>query len=298
MSIHQITTKIHLIDAPYLGKYGTLSNYLIRGEKSAIIDPGPASSAPGVLAALKVAGVKKLDYILLSHIHLDHAAGCWKILETYPEAVIYLHPRGTRHMIDPTKIKAAAYAIFGESINDYGEIKGVPAEKLVDSKDNETIDLDGIELQVIWTPGHSSHSLSYFEPESGVVFVGDAGGHSSHVEDYYIPTSPPPHNPVKSVQSVDRLIALCPKILCISHIGFKKDAVEELETYNRLVKHWEQIAVTGVDEGLKLRDIVERLSQEDPNAKLLWDMDGEARRSLFSSMIGFVEYAKWLKKKG
>ena len=177
MSLQRITDKISVIDTPLSGMSRVLGTYLIEGEKTAVIDPGPTTQTLGVLDALQIHGVKELEAILLSHIHLDHGGGSWKIAEAYLNSFVYCHPRGAAHMVDPSKLKAGAERLFGDRVLEYGTITGVPSDRMMESSDGEIIDLGGIILQVLWTPGHSSHSQSYWEPDSRTVFVGDAVGH-------------------------------------------------------------------------------------------------------------------------
>ncbi len=296
MSVEAITDTISLIDSPYHGRRGVLGTYLIRGEKSAVIDPGPAPLVPGVIEALEATGVTHLDYILLTHIHLDHAAGCWKLLEAYPEAIIHCHPRGAAHVIDPTRLLAAAEEIYGDALKEFGEVRGVPAERVVESTDGETLDLGGISLETIWTPGHSSHSQSYFERGSGVVFVGDAAGHYPGNRGVLVPGSPPPHNPAKAADSLLRLMSYEPKTIAYSHFGYFGEAMALLERFLVQTRLWDRVARDGVEAGLSLKDIFDLLVEEDPEARELSGFGEEGKRAVYSSLNSFVGYAKWLRK--
>ena len=296
MSVEAITDTISLIDSPYHGRRGVLGTYLIRGERSAVIDPGPAPLVPGVIEALEATGVTHLDYILLTHIHLDHAAGCWKLLEAYPEAIVHCHPRGAAHVIDPTRLLAAAEEIYGDALKEFGEVRGVPAERVVESTDGETLDLGGISLETIWTPGHSSHSQSYFEPGSGVVFVGDAAGHYPGNRGILVPGSPPPHNPAKAADSLLRLMSYEPKTIAYSHFGYFGEALALLERFLVQTRLWDRVARDGVEAGLSLKDIFDLIVEEDPEARELSGFGEEGKRAVYSSLTSFVGYAKWLRK--
>ncbi|MBC8224545.1 MBL fold metallo-hydrolase [Candidatus Bathyarchaeota archaeon] len=296
MSVEAITDTISMIDSPYHGRRGVLGTYLIRGEKSAVIDPGPAPLVPGVIEALEETGVTHLDYVLLTHIHLDHAAGSWKMLEAYPDATIHCHPRGAGHVIDPTRLLAAAREIYGDALKEFGEVRGVPAERVAQSTDGETLDLGGILLETIWTPGHSSHSQSYFEPSSGVVFVGDAAGHYPENKGVLVPGSPPPHNPAQAADSLLKLMSYEPKTIAYSHFGFYGDAMALLERFLVQTRLWDRVARDGVEAGLSLKDIFDLLVEEDPEARELAGIDEEGKRAVYFSLKSFVGYAKWLRK--
>jgi glyoxylase-like metal-dependent hydrolase (beta-lactamase superfamily II) len=296
MSLEAITDTISLIDTPYDGRRGVLGTYLIQGAKSAVIDPGPAPLVPGVVEALEATGVTHLDYILLTHIHLDHAAGCWKMLEAYPDATIHCHPRGAGHLIDPTRLLAAAEEIYGDALKEFGEVRGVPSERIAESTDSETLDLGGIILETIWTPGHSSHSQSYFEPGSKVVFVGDAAGHYPGNLDALVPGSPPPHNPAKAADSLLRLMSREPATIAYSHFGFYGEAMARLERFLDQTRLWDRVAQEGVEAGLSLNDIFLQIVEEDPEARMLAGIGEEGKGAIYSSLRSFVGYAKWLRK--
>jgi len=296
MSVEAITDTISMIDSPYHGHSGLLGTYLIRGEKSAVIDPGPEPLVPGVIEALEETGVTRLDYVLLTHIHLDHAAGSWKMLEAYPDATIHCHPRGAGHVIDPTRLLAAAGGIYGDALKEFGEVRGVPAERVAESTDGETLDLGGVTLETIWTPGHSSHSQSYFEPGSGVVFVGDAAGHYPGNKGVLVPGSPPPHNPAQAADSLLKLMSYEPKTIAYSHFGFYGEAMARLERFLVQTRLWDRVAQDGVEAGLSLDDIFDLLVEEDPEARELAGIDEEGKTAVYFSLKSFVGYAKWLRK--
>ena len=125
MSTSRVTDSVTIIDAPRLGRRGLLGTYLVRGEESVVIDPGPASQTGGVLEALRALGASPVNVVCLTHIHLDHAAGSWMILDQNPAAFVHGHPRGVQHVVDAGKIKAAAEEVFKEGIKDYGEIRAL-----------------------------------------------------------------------------------------------------------------------------------------------------------------------------
>ncbi|MFH2110126.1 MAG: MBL fold metallo-hydrolase [Candidatus Bathyarchaeota archaeon] len=287
------TSRVTMIDAPYHGRRGVLGTYLVRGEESAVIDPGPASQTGGVLETLHSLGASAVNVVCLTHIHLDHAAGSWMILDQNPGAFVHCHPRGVQHMVDPSKIKAAAEEIFKEGIKDYGEIKGVDSNRVRASTDGESLDLGGVGLRVIWTPGHSTHSQTYYEPDGRVLFVGDAVGHTPGNHGIFVPASPPPYNPRQAAESLDRLLGLGAETLCISHFGVYQDAEERLRSFRDQVRLWERLAFRAVDEGLELRGLYGLVEAEDSEAASLVASDPQQRSSVFQSLVGFLSYARW-----
>ncbi|MBT5641774.1 MBL fold metallo-hydrolase, partial [Candidatus Bathyarchaeota archaeon] len=277
MSLQHITDKISVIDVPLSGASRVLGTYLVEGEKTAVIDPGPTSQTLGVLDALQTHGFRELDAVLLSHIHLDHGGGSWKMVETYPNSFVYCHPRGAAHMIDPSLLKEGAQRLFGDRILEYGTISGVPRDRVMESADGEVIDLGGIVLQVLWTPGHSSHSQSYWEPDSRTVFVGDAVGHVMGEGGPVVPVSPPPHNPLKGVESIDRLIGLSPETLCIAHFGPHGNAVEHLRRIRERSVLWERLSIQAAKEGMDLEGFHALVLEEDDELNRMGKADSPER---------------------
>ncbi len=297
MSTQKVSDEVHIIDAPFHGRTGVLGTYVVVGDKVAVIDPGPASQVPGVIEALDRLGVQEVSKIALTHVHLDHAAGCWMMLERYPGASVHCHPRGVDHMVDPSKIEAAAREAFGDKILEYGEIRGVPKEKVDASDDWERLDLGGVQLQVHHTPGHSSHSQSYYEPRGKVLFAGDATGHTPDNLGPVIPASPTPYNPVQANESLKILEALNPRTICIGHFGFHSGATEWLRGFREQVQLWEKIASTGVEERKSLTDMYLRVLEIDGEAQKLVSKHPEAKRHIYRSLAGFVSYEKWVKSR-
>ena len=290
---------VHMIDAEYQGVRGVLGTYVVRGERTAVIDPGPMASIPGIIEGLRRLGVERgsLAYVAPTHIHLDHAGGSWRLLELFPEARLYVHPRGAPHMVEPSRLEAAARQLLGDMVDSYGEIKGVPAGRVMESRDGEVLDLGGVTVQAVWTPGHSSHHQSYLVPEDGVAMLGDAGGLYSAESEMIVPTTPPPFNPPKAVESLERLIALGPELVCYGHFGFAGEGVEKLEAYKRQILLWSRIVEEGLKEGLGLEELYGRIRAEDPMARRAGGFSADWLEGVLRvSLMGFVEYFKWVER--
>ena len=295
MSPQRLSENITMIDAPINGRTSALGTYLVSGERNAVIDPGPTSQTMGVIDELGKLGVENLDYILATHIHLDHVGGSWLLLNEYPESRLYCHPKGAAHMVDPSKVREGAERLFGERIKEYGEIKGVPESRVQVSRDHEVIDLDGVVLEVYWTPGHSSHSQCYFEPDSRTVFVGDAVGHTIGISGPVIPVSPPPHNPLQALESIDLIRSLHPETLCVAHFGAHKDPEIYFDSISMRTRHWMGLAERIVNDGLRLDALVKLAIQEDQElVDHIKGVEG-ADHSVKASLLGFYLYAKWVK---
>jgi glyoxylase-like metal-dependent hydrolase (beta-lactamase superfamily II) len=296
MNVESVSDHVSLIDAPFLGRGGVLGTYLIRGENSVLVDPGSTVSIAYIEKSLQKLCItsEALRFIVPTHIHLDHTAGSWRLMQAYPDTKLLVHPRGSAHMVDPSRLEAGARGLFGDAVSNYGEIRGVPEQKVTESKDGEEIDLNGVTVKVIWTPGHSSHHQCLYVPEDGTLILGDAGGHYDPLFDNVIPTTPPPFNPVKAVESIDRLVSLEPEILCYGHFGFTdNDAVRQLEAHKHQIQLWSRIVEDGLKDQLEPEDIYEIIMAEDPQASRARMAGDNVERSPSVSLMGFVRYYEW-----
>ena len=293
MPFEAVNDHIMLIDAPFKGITGTLGTYLVSGEEAVVIDPGPTTQTTGVIDVLKELKVRKLKAVLLTHIHLDHGGGSWKLLEEYPEAYLYCHPRGALHMVDPSRLEEGARRLFGDAINEYGKISGMDKDRVIESKDKEIIELGGVRLEVYWTPGHSSHSQCYFEPESRTAIVGDAAGHTMWQDIPLRPTSPPPHNPEQAIQSIELIRSLKPETLCISHFGAFKNPDKHLVRIKTSTELWHRLAIRAVNEGLTLEEFEKMVWREDEQLSRLIKEPQNSDEPLKNSIMGFYMYAQW-----
>jgi glyoxylase-like metal-dependent hydrolase (beta-lactamase superfamily II) len=294
-----VSDHVRLIDIPHREKSGILATYIINGKDSIVIDPGPTVSIPHLINSLRIYRdiTGHLKYVAPTHIHLDHAGGSWRLLENFPRATLLVHPKGARHMINPNTLEAGARKLFGDMVSEYGEIKGVPAERVEESKDFQEVDLGGVTVKVIWTPGHATHHQCYFVPEDRVLIVGDAAGIFSSDKGLIIPTTPPPFNPVHAIKSLDVLIDLDPKIICYGHFGYAENALEKLEAHKRQLTLWSNITEQSLAKNMDPRKIFDLIRSEDPmvlDIKYISDM---SERSTFISILGFLKYHEWMRGK-
>jgi glyoxylase-like metal-dependent hydrolase (beta-lactamase superfamily II) len=226
---------IQTIDAAQFGEPRTGCAYLVRGEKTALIDAGTAAGAPRLLAALS--GLH-LDYVFLTHLHLDHAGGAGHIARAHPEAIFVVHAKGVRHLIDPERLAAGVRASSPALAPQYGNPLAIDSRRVVACADQERYTLGhDVALTAIETPGHAPHHVCYFESGSRVLFVGDAVGHHAVPVDLPL-TVPPRFDPEASRASLARLSRLQPKLLAYAHYGLAGDAPTLLESYPRRVEEW------------------------------------------------------------
>lgn len=224
---------IHVLDSGYL-RPGLAAVYLIVHDgRVAVVDTGTQQSVPVVLDALTALGLgpEAVDYILLTHVHLDHAGAAGALLARCPNARLVVHPRGAPHMVDPARLVAGATAVYGaEKFRAlYGEILPVPAERVIEAGEGFVLDFSGRRLVFRDTPGHARHHLCIHDAASGGVFTGDAFGLSYRELDvdgrpFIFPTTTPVQfEPEAMHASIDRIMALGPRVAYLTHFGRVSD---------------------------------------------------------------------------
>ena len=220
---------IHVIDTGFVRPRLDAAYLVVEQGRGAFIDCGVNHSVPLLLAALAQAGLRPgdVDWLILTHVHLDHAGGAGALMQQLPNARLVVHPRGARHMIDPSRLWAGASAVYGEAEmeRNYGRLVPVPAERVVEAPDGHAVDLAGRRLICLDTPGHARHHNAIHDVASGWVFSGDTFGVSYREFDtaqgpFIIPTtSPVEFDPPVLHRSIDRLVALKPAAICPTHYG-------------------------------------------------------------------------------
>jgi len=265
-TVLDITSQIKILNSPVEipGYNNYISTYLILGEKKALIDIGPRVSVPGRLESLKEAGIKpgEIDYIILTHIHIDHAGGTGTALKSLKNARIFVHPRGRQHLIDPTALWNASLETSPELSSKYGQFEPVPEERIVAIEDDMKVDLGkGVTLDFKMTPGHASHHVSVFESEDRVLFAGDSAG--LYTSSVLRLTAPPPFRPAEYLSSIDRMIDLKPELIGYAHFGCYPDAVKRLKKTKEKVHMWFEIAQAGAKVGKTAEQVAQDIRQQD-----------------------------------
>ena len=213
---------MRVIDVMHLGRPHVIGCWEVDG---VLIDSGPESSLPTLLKAL---GDERPRALLLTHIHLDHAAATGALVRRWPDLEVYVHERGAPHLIDPSKLLASAERLYGDRLERlWGTILPVPEENVRALSGGETM----LGMQVAYTPGHASHHVSYFHEGSGTAFTGDATGQRIQGTDVVVPGAPPPDVDVEGWhRSIDQLEAWRPRRLALTHFGSFEDVSWHLAT--------------------------------------------------------------------
>lgn len=222
-------TGITTIDTGFFRPRFDAAYLVVEQGRAAFIDVGTNHSVPRLLAALHAQGlgVDAVDHVLLTHVHLDHAGGAGALMRELPAARLVVHPRGARHMIDPSKLIAGATAVYGkdEMARSYGDILAVPAERVDEAPDGHVVDLAGRPLLCLDTPGHARHHYVVHDRRSDSFFTGDTFGLSYRELDggagpFILPTtSPVQFEPDALVDSIRRMQSHRPAAMHLTHFG-------------------------------------------------------------------------------
>lgn len=219
---------IHAIDTHYVREQLDASHLIVRKGRAAFVDCGANNSVPYLLEALDTLSIGReaVDYLLLTHIHLDHAGGAGTLMRELPNATVIVHPRGAQHLSEPAKLEAGTRATYGDAVYDtlYGKLVPIPAERIHAAEDDEVITLGGSQLRCLHTPGHALHHIAYYDEEANVVFTGDIFGISYRVFDnpagkpFVFPTTTPTQfDPEQMHASIERILTLEPEAVYLTH---------------------------------------------------------------------------------
>jgi glyoxylase-like metal-dependent hydrolase (beta-lactamase superfamily II) len=259
---------IHVIDTGFQRPLFDAAYLIVEQGRAAFVDTGTNHGVPRLLAALDALGLRpdQVDWVIPTHVHLDHAGGVGLLMQSLPQARVLVHPRGARHLIDPGALYQGALAVYGEAEmqRSYGSLVGVDATRVVGSHDGMQIDLAGRTLLIADTPGHARHHHCIWDARSAGWFTGDTFGLSYREFDtargpWVLPTTTPVQfEPAALRASIERLMQQQPRHIYLTHYGRVSDLARMAQLLLTLLD-------AAVETGLRLResgDRHQRLKQE------------------------------------
>jgi len=272
-AIENLGHGIHAIDTGFVRPYFDASHLLVEHGRAAFVDVGTNFSVPGLLEALPGLGLapEAVDYVIVTHVHLDHAGGAGEMMRLLPRAKLVVHPRGARHMIDPRRLWEGATAVYGEETmrRNYGVLVPVDPSRVIEAPDGFTLELGGRPLVFLDTPGHARHHFCVWDETSRSMFTGDTFGLAyrelaSERGRFVMPTTTPVQfEPEALVASIDRLVTHQPQAMLLTHYS----RVTEIERLaGELRRQVDELASLGraadgkPDRALRLRQGVRELA--------------------------------------
>lgn len=273
------------LDVNWLGHPRSIAAGLLESNgHAALIDPGPSSALPALRERLRARGlsVGDLEAILLTHIHLDHAGATGTLVRENPRLLVYAHAVGTPHLANPARLLLSAGRLYGSDMQRlFGEFLPVPQENLRALSGGETLSIGTRRLEVVYTPGHAAHHVSYFDAAEGLAFVGDTTGIRMEGDAYVFPVAPPPDIDLEVWEpSLAAISMRRPARLFLTHFGFSDDPAAHIEQFRERLHRWAAL----------VRDLL-RASSDEPAA--LASFVGSVRAELEHRLPG-PEFAHYL----
>ncbi|MFD2630505.1 MBL fold metallo-hydrolase [Oceanobacillus kapialis] len=308
----KLDNRIYLIDGFDLGVADRTGSYVITEEKLTIVETGPSPSIKHIKKGLETLGYQLTDvaYIVVTHIHLDHAGGAGLLIRDCPNAKIVVHPKGERHLINPKRLAAGARAVYGESFSElFDPIVPIDAECLLVKSEGDVLEIGPNCVLEFWdTPGHAKHHLAIFDPVSNGLFVGDTAGIryqqlANREVDFFLPsTSPNQFDPNRMEESIQRMQTKKLDRLYFGHYNMTETTDlalrQVLEWLDVFMKEGEQVVAEGKGYDVLAERLLARVQRalrlkgvpDDHEVYILINLD------LQVSALGIIDYFKKLKQ--
>lgn len=296
----EISDGVFLIDTLAAGTPGLVANYLIKGERSVLVDAGYPSSASSILSELQVliGGGLQVDYLIPTHVHLDHAGAIGRLSEAMPKARVLVNEHGLKHLIDPSKVVATATGLFGEkAMAVYGTPRPLPRERLESVGEMYELDLGaGKRLKIFYTPGHAWHHMSVLLESERLLITGDAVGLRYPGFSFPIPATPPPgFDKEQYLKTLTGFMDVDPVGLLLPHFGSVREKVRPfLKTNIETTRRWTSMAAETMNAEEPLDRLFEGFMADVMNRSGLArdEIPDHVTRSIKLSAMGCYAYAQ------
>jgi glyoxylase-like metal-dependent hydrolase (beta-lactamase superfamily II) len=254
VQIKKVAQDTYLLDCgkdPFLSLINIA--YFLDDEMPVLIDPGSGTAAAELFDGVGQAGIdlQRLSYIIPTHIHLDHAGGAGYLAQRLPKPKVVLHPRGATHLTDPSVLVQGARLIFGQDFEQsLGPVVPIPRERVHVASDGEVIRLAKRELKVVYSPGHAAHHIALLDSLTEGLFCGDALGFLAEgTSDVPFPIGLSPFDPRASLETIDKLAALHPKVLFYAHHGPRTEVDQLIGKVKEICLAFDDIIHKGIEAG-------------------------------------------------
>jgi glyoxylase-like metal-dependent hydrolase (beta-lactamase superfamily II) len=297
LAIHRIHKDLFLVDLdlPIAGFTQFIGSWILQsGNRAVVIDPGPAATINTLRNSIGEIGIEGVDYVLLTHIHLDHAGGCGDLMQSYPDAFIVCHPGAVTHLADPERLWHGSLKVLGDLAKAYGQPSPVNKERICPETD---IVWNGSAIHSLETPGHAYHHLCFFL--ENIVFAGEVAGVNLPLDGrlYMRPATPPPFRPNIALHSISLVAEKSPQLICYGHYGLREDAPDMLQRGHDQIRFWLGLIEGRRDRGLSLdeAEVFEELLAKDLHLNSYSRLEPDIRNREFyfcknaiKGMVGFI----------
>ncbi len=255
---------IYVVDTEVGGEKGIIFSFIVVRDKVAIVESGPESTAHEFQDIFDELSLKpeNVEYIAVTHVHLDHGGGAGSLSEICKNAKVLVHPKGEKHLVNPEKLWNASKSVLSEIADVYGEPKPLNSDRIIATEDMLEVSLGNSKIKVVHTPGHAPHHQSYVLDDK-VLFSGDSAG--VYKDGKIIPTTPPIFDVDKALQSIDRMASISPEKIAFTH--FDVGGGEQLAKIREKLLSWKSIA----ESCETVEEMHEKLLEVDEDYKYFWN---------------------------
>src|SRR6202051_2019177 len=293
-----------VLDLNWMGRPPLIGAVLLEsGGHFAILDPGPASTLETLRGQMVSRGlsVSDLSALLLTHIHLDHAGATGTLLRENPNLRIFVHSKGAAHLVDPSKLLASAGRLWGDDLQRlFGETLPVPEQNIQILEGGETLPVGTRKFDVIYTPGHASHHVTYLDEQEGVAFAGDTAGIRIANGPYIMPATPPPDIDLAvGEQSFAAILERRPSRLFVTHFGYAEDPAKHIADFRERLHLWADITEKALRSTSELEVALQSFLEKTQAEMLEYLSPADAEQHAFTAglPLSFLGLARHIRKR-
>jgi glyoxylase-like metal-dependent hydrolase (beta-lactamase superfamily II) len=296
--IERLSHGIVAIDTMTAGMSKVTAGFLLTGPRPTLVECGPSLSIDTVVRALRSLGLDADDlaYLVLSHIHLDHAGGAGDIAQAFGSATVVVSEVGARHLVDPERLNASSRRVYGDLYDTvYGDCTPIAEDRVLGVTDGDHLDLGGCRrLDLFYTPGHAKHHIAALDSDSGALFVGDSVGVKMPGMQVIRPATPPPDfDLVLAERTLARYRELEPDTVYLAHYGAVDPPQEALVEASDRLRMWAETAEAAYAEHEELEHVAETLAHRFAN-EMSPDPDDPEAESRLALLSGYESNAMGL----
>jgi glyoxylase-like metal-dependent hydrolase (beta-lactamase superfamily II) len=272
---------VYIVDVSPGSLKGIISSFIVVDNKVTVIEPGPAKEYSKLNKALSDLNLRP-EIIVATHVHLDHAGSTGHLLRDYPNSIAYIHPKGVKHVVDPSQLWEAANKFSKLLADNYGKPISADEKRVLHVEDYSEIKIGYHTLKFVYTPGHASHHMSILLYPENIIFTGDSAGGIFNFKNgkVYAITSPTPFKPIQYLESLEKMKTFNPKYIAPTHYGIHDNGTEYLKIGIERTKIWLDIISDDLQSGI---DDVEKITEH------LMNVDEDFRKAVNENIQFFTK---------